>query len=105
MRKTTIAAWNGVLRPYRSLIRPHSGIVTVAPSRYAVTTQESWSIPPSSPTIVGSAVETIVWSSEASSIASSRPANVSRTRAGLRAPGSWSEYAVGARLILQAYSN
>ena len=41
VRKTTIAAWNSRLRPYRSLIRPHSGIVTVAASRYAVTTHES----------------------------------------------------------------
>ena len=54
--------------------------MTVAASRYAVTTQESWSRPPSSPTIVGRAVDTIVWSSEASSIASSSPENVSSTR-------------------------
>src|SRR3954471_13588218 len=79
-RKTTIAAWNRGLRPWRSLTRPQMGIETVAPRRYAVTTHESWSIPPRSPTIVGSAVATIVWSSEASSIASSRPAKVSAVR-------------------------
>src|SRR5687768_10220353 len=41
-------------------------------SRYAVTTHEMCSSPPSSPTMVGSAVETIVWSSDASSITSIR---------------------------------
>ena len=76
-RKTTIAVWKSRLQPSRSLSRPHRGIVTVAARRYAVTTQESWSMPPRSPTIVGSAVETIVWSSEARSIASSRPVKVS----------------------------
>ena len=35
-----------------------------------MTTQERWFRPPSSPTIVGSAVATIVWSSAASSMAS-----------------------------------
>jgi hypothetical protein len=55
---------------------------------YAVTTHESWSTPPRSPTIVGSAVETIVWSSEASSIASSRPEKVSSTRAWLVSAGA-----------------
>src|SRR3954451_13086104 len=54
-------------------------MVTVAPTRYAVTTHESWSRPPRSPTIVGSAVATIVWSSDASSIASRRPPKVSMT--------------------------
>ncbi|HEX3268280.1 MAG TPA: hypothetical protein VHQ98_09895 [Gaiellaceae bacterium] len=37
-----------------------SGPTTVEASRYAVTTQERCSIPPRSPTMVGSAVETIV---------------------------------------------
>src|SRR5215218_648879 len=36
--------------------------------------------PPSSPTIVGSAVETIVWSSDASSITSIRPLTTTRMR-------------------------
>jgi hypothetical protein len=41
------------------------------------------SSPPSSPTIVGSAVATIVWSSDASSSASISPAKTERTvRAG-----------------------
>jgi hypothetical protein len=38
--------------------------------------------PPSSPTIVGRAVETIVWSSEASTMASIRPAKIGPTRVG-----------------------
>src|SRR5438067_5144052 len=41
------------------------GVETVDASRYDVTTQERWLRPPRSPTIVGSAVETIVWSSAA----------------------------------------
>src|SRR4051812_12251800 len=76
-RKTRMAPWKSRLRPYKSLIRPHSGIETVAPSMYAVTTQAIWSRPPRSRTTVGSAVDTIVWSSEASSIASSRPPKLS----------------------------
>jgi hypothetical protein len=39
---------------------PNSGTLTVDDSRYAVTTHEIWSSPPRSPTIVGSAVATIV---------------------------------------------
>src|SRR3954470_24469510 len=61
-------------------MRPHSGIVTVAARRYAVTTHERRSMPPSSPTIVGRAVDTIVWSSDARSIASRRPENVRSVR-------------------------
>src|SRR6185437_6174010 len=41
------------------------GVETVDASRYEVTTQERWLSPPRSPTIVGSATETIVWSSAA----------------------------------------
>src|SRR3954447_16768750 len=52
----------------------------VAASRYAVTTQERCSRPPRSPTIVGSAVETIVWPSEASSITSISPPITNATR-------------------------
>ncbi len=69
-RKITIAAWNSPLRPYWSPSLPHSGVPTVLASRYAVTTQDSRFSPPRSPTIVGSAVDTIVWSSAASRIAS-----------------------------------
>jgi hypothetical protein len=43
--------------------------------RYADATHEMWSSPPNSPTIVGSAVATIVWSSAASDIPAIRPAN------------------------------
>src|SRR5690606_23432806 len=58
---------------------PYSGVTTVCASRYAVTTHPSRSSPPSSPTIVGSAVATMVESSAASSIASSRPLKTTRT--------------------------
>jgi hypothetical protein len=47
-------------------------------SRYAVITQERWFSPPSSPTIVGSAVATTVWSIEARSIPSMRPEKMIR---------------------------
>ena len=70
IRKITIAAWNSLLRPYWSPSFPHSGADTVVASRYAVITQDRWLSPPRSPTIVGSAVATIVWSSAASRIAS-----------------------------------
>ncbi len=45
-----------------------------------MTTQERCDSPPRSPTIVGSAVDTIVWSSEASSSTSISAAKISRTR-------------------------
>ena len=47
-------------------------------------------MPPRSPTIVGSAVETIVWSSDASSNTSSRAPKISR----MRGAGSWGGWAV-----------
>src|SRR3954464_9843453 len=49
-------------------------------SRYAVTTHDRCSRPPRSPTIVGSAVETIVWSSAASSMTSISALMTTRTR-------------------------
>src|SRR6478735_10505367 len=52
----------------------------VAASRYAVTTHERCESPPRSPTIVGSAVETIVWSSAASSSTKSSAVKIRRTR-------------------------
>jgi len=53
-------------------------VTIVSASRYEVTTHEMCSSPPRSPTMVGSAVETIVWSSEASSITSSSPLTTRR---------------------------
>ena len=50
-----------------------------------MTTHESWSRPPRSPTIVGSAVDTIVWSSDASSIASRSPEKVRADASALEA--------------------
>lgn len=72
IRKITIAAWKSFLRPYWSPSLPHSGVAAVDASRYAVTTQDRCSRPPRSLTMVGSAVDTIVWSSAASSMPSSR---------------------------------
>src|SRR5262249_53986555 len=48
-------------------------------SRYGVTTQEMWARPPNSPTIVGSAVATIVESSAAKSITSNNPPKTTST--------------------------
>src|SRR4029453_17195372 len=53
------------LRERESPGLPSSGPTTVDASRYEVTTHERCSRPPRSPTIVGSAVDTIVWSSAA----------------------------------------
>jgi hypothetical protein len=64
-RKITIAAWNTGLRPYMSPNFPYSGVEIVDASRYEVTTHDRWFSPPRSPTMVGRAVETIVWSSAA----------------------------------------
>ena len=69
-RKITIAPRNRYLRPYWSPSLPQTCVVAVEASMYAVTTQDRWDRPPRSLTIVGSAVDTIVWSSAASSIAS-----------------------------------
>ena len=68
IRKMTIAAWKKIFRPYWSPSLPHSGVDTVEASRYAVMTQAMCEPPLRSPTIVGSAVDTIVWSSAASSM-------------------------------------
>ena len=53
--------------------RVNGNVELVEASRYAVTTQERWFNPPRSPTMVGSAVATIVWSSAASIIPSINP--------------------------------
>jgi hypothetical protein len=58
--KITIDAWKKIFRPYWSPSLPHSGVDTVEESRYAVTTHARCDPPCRSPTIVGSAVETIV---------------------------------------------
>ena len=60
IRKRMMAVCRITLRPYRSPSFPYSGVTIVDASRYAVTTHERCSTPPRSPTIVGSAVETIV---------------------------------------------
>jgi len=54
-------------------------VLTVVVNRYAVTTHDRFCTSPSSPTIVGSAVDTIVWSSAASSIPAISPLNTTMT--------------------------
>jgi hypothetical protein len=63
-------SWKIRLRPKRSPNRPARTVAIVWLNRYDVTTQETWLWPLRSQTIVGSAVETMVWSSAASSIPS-----------------------------------
>ena len=63
--KMPVLTWKTSFRPNRSPNFPASAAAIVSVSRYAVTTQDRCPAPPSSPTIVGSAVETIVWSSAA----------------------------------------
>ena len=41
---------------------PHKGVDTVEANRYDTTTHDRWLAPCNSPTIVGKAVETTVWS-------------------------------------------
>src|SRR5262245_3329338 len=84
-RKTTIDVTKMPFRPYMSPILPQSGVETVVPSTYAVTTQDRCESPPRSLTIVGIAVPTMKLSSMASMNASMRPGSTtmtSRRRAG-----------------------
>ena len=67
-----MAAWKKIFRPYRSPSFPHSGVETVEANRYAVTTQVRWEAPCRSPTMVGSAVDTTVWSRAARNMPSIR---------------------------------
>ena len=78
IRKTTIAAWKIGRRPRRSEILPHSGVAAVEVSRYAVTTQDSLSSPPSSEVILGSATPTMLWSSAARNMPAIRPLMTTR---------------------------
>ena len=54
-------------------------MVMVLARTYAVVTHRRWLMPPSSPTMVGSAVETMVWSSEPMTIAIIRATNTATT--------------------------
>ncbi len=76
-----MAARKTGFRPYMSPSFPYIGVDTVDASRYAVTTHERWFSPPRSPTIVGSAVATIVWSSAARNMPSMSAAKIMRTEA------------------------
>ena len=66
MTKISALSWKMRLRPNRSPNLPTIAAAIVSASRYAVTTQDRCPAPPRSPTIVGSAVATMVWSSAAS---------------------------------------
>lgn len=55
------------------------GMTMVLVSTYPVVTHSIWSTPPSSPTMVGSAVETMVWSSEPMTMATSSAVNTAVT--------------------------
>ena len=81
-RKITIADLEHDLAAVEVAELPVQRADDVDASRYAVTTHERCWIPPRSPTIVGSAVETIVWSSDASSRTSISAAKIRRTRGG-----------------------
>src|SRR4051794_9220548 len=62
---------------------PYSGVDAVVAIRYAVTTHDRWLIPPRSPTVVGRAVETIVWSRAARRIPRTRAAKIGRRCLGI----------------------
>jgi len=100
-RKMTIEVRKMFFRPYRSLILPHSGVETDRPSVYAVTTQDRWDKPPSSPTIRGIAVATIMLSSMASRIASMSPG--STTRRSLRDAEVWTSDKICSSQLMTAY--
>ena len=72
-------------RPYISENLPIIGMLVVEASIYAVKTQANWSNPPRSPTTLGRAVATMVWSNDARSKARSMPSTLTRTRV----RGSW----------------
>jgi hypothetical protein len=78
IKKMTIAIWKTVLRPYWSPSLPYKGVDTVLVNRYAVTTHDSELNPPRSPTMVGSAVDTIVWSRLANTIANISPVKINQ---------------------------
>ena len=87
--KTTMATTKSGRRPCMSLSLPYSGAVAVAVSMKAVITHDRWASPPSSPTMRGSAVLTMFWSSEASAMVVNSPAKLRRkARRSARAPAS-----------------
>ena len=68
--KRPALSWKISLRPNRSPNFPARTVAMVSVRRYDVTTHETCDPPPRSATMVGRAVETIVWSRAASSIPS-----------------------------------
>src|SRR5262245_9100490 len=92
--KTIALTWNTSRRPNRSPNLPASTVETASARMYAVTTQAMWPAPPRSATIVGNAVETMVWSSAASSMPSRIVTNTRFVRDLLSASGRSSAGAV-----------
>ena len=72
IRKMTMALWKIFLRPNMSLILPYNGVATALVSKYEVATHEYLLSPCRSLAIRGKAVETMVWSRAARSMASMR---------------------------------
>ena len=85
--KIATQTWKIILRPNRSPSLPASAVAIVSASRYAVTTQDRWVAPPRSPTMVGNAVPTIVWSSAASSMPNAMTSKIALRRPGLNEGG------------------
>ena len=75
MTNVPAETWKTSLRPKRSPNLPASTVAIVSASRYDDTTHEMCPAPPRSPTIVGSAVDTMVWSSAESNMPSSTVRN------------------------------
>src|SRR5882757_1685083 len=82
IRKITIEVMKAPLRPYMSPTLPQMGVEAAVARVYAVTTHDRRSSPPSSPTIVGIAVPTIMLSSMASIIATISANRTTRTLRG-----------------------
>jgi|SRR6478609_7801806 hypothetical protein len=78
-RNSVIAARHRRLRPKASPSMPYAGIATAIARVYAIITQDMCPNPPSSPTTVGSAVATMIWSSAASRVTSSRQMKIHRS--------------------------
>src|SRR5688500_10900421 len=75
-------------------------MTSVVASRYAVVIHAMWETPPSSPTMVGIAVDTMVWSRAAMSMPASRAPKIvlirRRVRTSGTAPGAAADSVVGA---------
>ena len=78
-RKMPMPSSMMVRRPWMSESLPNNGVAAVAASRYAVTTQDRFSMSPRLAPIAGKAGATMVCSSALRNIASMMPAMIART--------------------------